>query len=186
MIFSRAWAASETDAGHGAGGADVFPPFDPTTFASQLLWLAISFGLFYLLTSRVILPRIGAILEVRRDRISQDLSEAQRLKEESDAAIAAYEHELAQASANAHKIGQEAREQAKREADAEREKTEAELAGRLEEAEKRIADIKAQAMAQVGEIASDTATAIVGELLGGRISKAEVTRAVADAGARKA
>ena len=56
---------------HGA-----FPPFDPSTFPSQILWLAITFGLFYLFLKRVVLPRIGGILEVRRDRIAQDLDQA--------------------------------------------------------------------------------------------------------------
>ncbi len=78
----RVWP---TKARHGSG---VFPPFDSTHFASQLLWLAITFGLFYLLMSKVIIPRIGGILETRHDRIAQDLDEASRLKGEADAAIA--------------------------------------------------------------------------------------------------
>ena len=48
-----------------AGTAGVFPPFDRSTFPSQLLWLAITFGLFYLFLKKVVLPRIGGILEVR-------------------------------------------------------------------------------------------------------------------------
>ena len=78
---------------HSAG----FPPFDSSTFASQLLWLAISFGLFYWLLSTKVLPRISGILEARADRIARDLAEAQRLKAESDAAGAAYEAALAAA-----------------------------------------------------------------------------------------
>ena len=82
------------DAGHGSG---VFPPFDSTHYASQLLWLAITFGLFYLFMSRVVLPRIGGVIETRRDRIAQDLEQAARLKQDADNAIVAYEQELAQA-----------------------------------------------------------------------------------------
>jgi F-type H+-transporting ATPase subunit b len=82
------------DAAHGGGA---FPPFDPSTFPSQLLWLAITFGLFYLFLKRVVLPRVGGILEVRRDRIAQDLDQAARMKSEADAAVAAYEQELAEA-----------------------------------------------------------------------------------------
>jgi hypothetical protein len=63
-----------------------FPPFETSTFPSQLLWLAITFGLFYLFLQKVVLPRIGGILEVRRDRIAQDLDQAARMREESDAA----------------------------------------------------------------------------------------------------
>src|SRR5512133_1723053 len=72
-----------------------FPPFDAQTFASQLFWFALAFIALYLLMSRVALPRIGSILEARRQRVDGDLAEAQRLKDQSDAAIAAHEKPLA-------------------------------------------------------------------------------------------
>ena len=75
--------------------AGVFPPFDHTTYASQLLWLVITFVIFYLLMQKVIVPRIGGILESRHNRIAQDIDEAGRLKAEADAAVATYEGELA-------------------------------------------------------------------------------------------
>ena len=52
-----------------AGHAKVFPPLDPATFVPQLVWLAISFGLLYLLLKRVALPRVGEVIEERADRI---------------------------------------------------------------------------------------------------------------------
>ena len=81
-----------------------FPPFDPTFFASQLLWLAITFTALYLLMSRVIIPRIGGILEDRRDRIARDLDQAERLKQQSEEAVASYERALAEARSRAQKI----------------------------------------------------------------------------------
>ena len=78
-----------------------FPPFDASTFASQLLWLAITFVALYLLMSRIALPRIGSILETRHQRVEGDLAEAQRLKDQSDAAIAAHEKALAEARGRA-------------------------------------------------------------------------------------
>jgi F-type H+-transporting ATPase subunit b len=156
----------------------VFPPFDSTTFASQLVWLAITFGLFYLFLKRVILPRIGGIIEVRNSRIAQDLDQAARLKEEADAVIAAYEQELADAKARANAIGQQARDGAKAEAEAERKQTEASLDAKLSEAEARIALIKDAAMRDVGTIAEETASAIVQELIGARADKPAVAAAV--------
>ncbi len=72
----------------------VFPPFDATTFASQLLWLAITFGVLYYLMARVAVPRIAGIIEDRRDRIASDLDMADRLKTDSEEALAAYEKAL--------------------------------------------------------------------------------------------
>lgn len=161
-----------------AAGGGAFPPFDPTSFASQILWLVITFGAFYMIMSRVIIPRLAGILETRHDRISRDLDETQRLKSEADAAHAAYEHELAEARNNANRIGLEATEKSKNEAAAAREKVEAELADKLAEAEASIAEIKSKALAEVGTIAADTTDAIVKELIGGKLTKAEITKAV--------
>ncbi|MEO3386159.1 F0F1 ATP synthase subunit B [Mesorhizobium sp. CAU 1741] len=167
---------TETGAEHGAEG--IFPPFDSSTYASQLLWLAITFGLFYLFLNKVVLPRIGGILEVRSGRIAQDLDQAAKLKEEADAAVAAYEQELADARSKANTIGQEARDSAKAEAEAERRKVEAALESQLAEAEARIALIKDAAMRDVGQIAEETAGLIVQELVGAKVEKSAVSAAV--------
>lgn len=157
---------------------DVFPPFDTSTYASQILWLAITFGLFYLFLQRVVLPRIGSILEVRRDRIAQDLDQAAQMKEEADAAIAAYEQDLTEARAKAQQIGQTARDSANAKADTERRRVEAELDAKLDEAESRIASIRDGAMRDVDTIAAETAEAIIEQLSGVRPDDAEVAAAV--------
>ena len=89
-------AHSETPAGHTA-----FPPFQSEHFPSQLVWLAVSFVLLYALMSRIALPRIGAILAARSRAVSDDLAAAERLKEQSNAAQAAYEKALADARTRA-------------------------------------------------------------------------------------
>lgn len=175
-------AATEGDTHSGTGvpaeAHGAFPPFDPATFPSQLLWLAITFGLFYLFLKKVVMPRLGGIIDVRNDRISQDLDHAARLKGEADAAVAAYEQELAEAKAKANAIGQQASDAAKAEAETARKKVEAALDKKLGEAEASIASIKANAMKEVGSIAEDTASAIVEALVGGKTSKAEIAAAV--------
>jgi F-type H+-transporting ATPase subunit b len=170
---------TETGVAHEGGhGSGVFPPFDSSTFASQLLWLAISFGLFYLLMSKVVMPRIGSILETRHDTIARDLDDAARSKAEADAAVAAYEQELTTAKAKGNAIAATAREAAKSKAAADRTSVETSLNDKISAAEARIADIKAKALADVGSIAEETATAVVEQLIGGKVSKAEIASAV--------
>jgi len=167
---------AHTEQAEGHGGS--FPPFDSSTYPSQILWLAITFGLFYLFLKRVVLPRVGGILEDRSARISGDLDEAARMKAEADEAVAAYEQELAEAKAKANAIGQEAHEVSKAKAEAERKKVEAGLSEKLSAAESKIAAIKAKAMGEVGTIAEETSAAIVQQLTGGKIDKAAVSAAV--------
>ncbi|WP_296737851.1 F0F1 ATP synthase subunit B [Mesorhizobium sp.] len=160
---------------------ETFPPFNAATFPSQILWLVITFGLFYLFLKRVVMPRLGGIIDVRNDRITQDLDHAARLKGEADAAVAAYEQELAEARANANKIGQQANDTAKADAESTRKKLEAELEKKLDAAEASIASIKAKAMKEVGTIAEDTTSAIVEALVGGKADKSEIAAAVKSA-----
>lgn len=142
----------------------VFPPFDASTYPSQLLWLAISFGLLYLIMKRVALPRIGEILEERRDKIEGDLAEAERLRHKTDQAIASYEAALAEARAKAHAIAEDTRAANKARLDAERAAREAELAKKIAAAEASINAAKASALGHIGEIAADTAQAVVAQL----------------------
>lgn len=155
-----------------------FPPFDSSTFPSQLLWLAITFGLFYYIMAKMVLPRIGGILEDRRDRIAGDLAEAERLKHETDTAIAAYEQALAEARNKAHAIAQTTRDKLNADVAAKRETAENGLAAKLSEAEERISGIKTAALEQVGEIATETTSALVEALLGKAPAKADTAKAV--------
>jgi F-type H+-transporting ATPase subunit b len=172
---------TETGVAEGEHGGGAFPPFDATTYPSQLLWLVITFGVFFLVMQRVVGPRIGGIIEQRHTRISQDLEEASRLKSEADAAVATYEGELAAARAKANSIGTAARDAAKAKAEADRLAIEASLSEKLKAAETRIADIKAKAFADVGTIAEETASAVVEQLIGAAAAKTDVAAAVAAA-----
>ena len=68
------------EAAHGGAHETGFPPFNPDSFSSQLIWLAISFGILYLLMSRVALPKIATVLEERHDRIADDQSPTSHLQ----------------------------------------------------------------------------------------------------------
>lgn len=164
----------ETPAEH-----NVFPPFDSTTFASQLLWFAITFALLYYLMAKVALPRIAGILEDRRDRIASDLDLADSLKQESEAALEGYDRALAEARARANAIAEGARDGAKQAAAAKRVAVEASLTDKLDAAEKRIGEIKAKALADVGEIARETTEALVNSLVDVKLADREVADAVA-------
>jgi F-type H+-transporting ATPase subunit b len=171
--------SAHTEAPSG-GHKEPFPPFNKETYASQLFWLVLTFVALYVVLSRLALPRIEGIIEGRRSRIAGDLAEAQRLKQESEAATAAYQKVLADARANAQGIAGKARDTMMAEADARRKVTEDDLNKKLEAAEKTISTTKTAAMANVKSIATDAAAAIVQQLIGKAPSEKAVSDAVAD------
>lgn len=162
----------------GHGPKAPFPPFQGETFPSQILWLTISFVALYLLLSRVALPRMSRVIEDRRNKIGADLDHASRLRNESEAAQAAYEKSLADARARAQALAAETHQKLAAETEERRKGLEASLKTKLEAAEAQIADTKAKAMANVRGIAVDTTGLIVERLVGKAPAPATVERAV--------
>ncbi|WP_375633551.1 MULTISPECIES: F0F1 ATP synthase subunit B [unclassified Bartonella] len=192
MFVSSAYAQNtETSIEHIKKVAEhanrVFPPFDFVHFGSHFFWLAISFVLFYLFISRVIVPRIGGVIETRRDRIASDLDQAMRMKQEADIVVETYERKLAEARLNAQAIAQVASEELKEKAELERKEIEESLEKKLADAEKQITKIRDKAMQNVGSIAEEVALEIVKKLIDVDISKEAVRSVVktADYGGRQ-
>ena len=163
------------------GGKPQFPPFNKETFASQLVWLVVFFVALYVIIKRWAIPQIGGIIEARTEKIDGDLAEAKRLRDQSDAALAAYEKSLADARGRAQALAGETRDKLAAEAEVARKKLEAELNARLAKAEQTIAATKTSAMSNVQGIAADTASAIVERLTGTAPQASAVQAAVADA-----
>ena len=155
-------AHTAADGGHKAP----FPPFQKDTFASQLVSLLVAFVALYLIVSRIALPRVGGVIDARQNAIEGDLNAAQKLKDESDAALKAYESELAAARSRAQAIGAETREKLNAASEAERKTLEQQLSVKLAEAEKTIAATRETAMSNVRGIAAEAASAIVQRLIG--------------------
>jgi F-type H+-transporting ATPase subunit b len=166
-------AHTEADGGH-----KVFPPFQKDTFASQLVSLAIAFVALYLIVSKIALPRVGGVIDKRQDKIEGDLAAAQKLKDESDSALKAYESELAAARSRAQAIGAETREKLNAASEAERKTLEDRLSQKLTDAEKTIASTREAAMSNVRGIATDAAAAIVQRLTGVTPDSTSVGQAV--------
>ena len=158
---------TQTQVGQDGGAHSNFPPFDPSTFASQLVWFAIAFGFLYWYMSKRGLPQLGAVIDGRKAQIARDLDDATAMQQRADAAAAAHERTLAEARAKAQSLAQAARDAAAADAQAKRKALEDELAAKLAAAEREIAATRASAMTNVAEVARDAAGAIV-ERLGGR------------------
>jgi F-type H+-transporting ATPase subunit b len=180
-------------AGHGAthatvgvadgknGAASAFPPFDKSSFSSQLIWLALTFGFLYWMLSKSLLPRLSGVIEHRADGIRADLAEADHLKSVTENSLKAYEDALATAKGNAASIAKTQRDTLAAETDREKAAVDAQMATKVADAEKRIAAGKQNALAAVSTVAADTAGEIVAKLTGQSVTRDEITRAVAAA-----
>jgi F-type H+-transporting ATPase subunit b len=154
------------------------PQLNPLDWAPQIIWLIITFGILYVLMVKVALPRIGGVIDARAAHIAKDLAEADKLRRQTEEAIAAYEQALAQAKQKAHAIIDASRAKLKEEMAGERSQLEQELGKKSAEAEERINAAKASAMKDVNAVATDVAADIVRQLIGTAPAKAEIEQAV--------
>ncbi len=154
------------------------PQLDVSTFASQILWLVLTFVPLYLIVVRVALPRIGEVIEARRDKIDDDLKKAAARRDEARTVLAEYEALQAEAQAKAQAL----LKQAKDEMAAEAAQQHAELAAKLAEqtmaAEARINAAKAEALTNLEQAVVEVAGAATAKLLGVAPSQEEVSQAV--------
>ncbi len=167
----------ETSAGH----EGAFPPFDPATFTSTIFWLVVCFGALYLLMSRIALPRVKSILQTRSAKIQEDLAAARTMRQEALQASSAYDKTMAEALSRSQALAAETRAKVKLEQDAKRLTLEASLTHRLQTAEAQIAEMKAAAMANVGQIAHEAASAIVEHITGKPADPDAIARALSEA-----
>lgn len=142
------------------------PQLDPQVFSPQLVWLAITFVVLYLLMARVALPRIGEVLEARQDKIAHDLDAAATLKTEAEAVLEEYEEAMAGARSDAQGLLAQAAEERAAEAAGRQAEFDAKIAGQLHDAEVRIAEARKAAIAHVGEVAGEVVRAATAKLIG--------------------
>jgi F-type H+-transporting ATPase subunit b len=154
------------------------PQFVVTTFAPQLIWLAIIFVALYVAMARIGLPLVGGAIAARRARIDGDIAKATQMKEEAAAVIAAYERALAQARADAQAtIRQTAERFAAAAAERQRQLVHS-LAAETDAAERRIAAAKDQALAGLRDMAVEVARAAALKIAGTEIDPARAGTAV--------
>lgn len=169
---------------HGAAAAEAasagLPQFDPTYFASQVFWLAIVFGLLYLLLSQALLPKLGGVIQARATKLQGDIDAAAKANAEAQDALAGYEKALAGARHQARVAADAARADAAASRAKASAAAEAQLAGRLSAAEDRLAAERSQSLAAARDAAADVAREIVAKVAGVEIS-AEKARTLAGA-----
>jgi F-type H+-transporting ATPase subunit b len=142
------------------------PQLDPAFFATQLFWLAICFVVLYLLMSRLALPQIAGVLKQREDKIQGDLETAQKLKDETRSVIAAYEEALATARGEAQTLARQTADEASAESARRQQEVSDRIGAQLAAAERRIAEARTTAMANVASMAGEVAQAAFARLTG--------------------
>ena len=127
------------------------------TYASQIFWLLITFGILYFGIGKMMVPRVQGVMDLREQRIAQDLANAEKARAEADTTEAAWTAQMDAARAAA---------QAAAAAESQLRSADAELSERVAHHDVAIANAKAAAMVNVQTIAAEAAQELVQRLSG--------------------
>lgn len=163
---------------HGEGKKSGLPQLDPSTYPSQIFWLLVSFVLLYTLMSRVALPRVTEVLDMRQTQRDNNLSRASHLQEDADKIRQTLEAAMASAQAEAQ-AAMNAREQenAKKLA-AESARFLEHARTRIQNAEQNIAKAKEEALHSLADISAEVAADIVQKVSGVAANKNDAKKVV--------
>jgi F-type H+-transporting ATPase subunit b len=176
-LLACAFAATAAVAaeGHSSGG---MPQLDATKFAPQIIWLAITFAVLYVLMAKVALPRVAEVLETRADHVNDDLRRAEEARAESEAVMQAYERALADARGKAQAEARAATGAVQAVAEQRERDAAAVLQREATEADARIAEAKLAAMGNVRSVATEVAVAATRRIGGFDVDPARAAAAV--------
>jgi F-type H+-transporting ATPase subunit b len=167
QVYSALTAALVVGASGAASAASGgMPQLNPHTFAPQVIWLAITFVVLYLIMSKLAVPAISDTLEKRQGKIQADLDAAEKASEETRALVAAYEKRLADSREQARRLHREQAEADSAAATARLAELGNTLNARIDEAEQRIGQQRQVVLEGLEDMAHDIAADVYSKLAG--------------------
>lgn len=155
------------------------PQLDPSSYASQLFWLVVTFAITYVAMAKFVVPNIREVLERRRNQIQHDLDTAERAQRDAESAKNAYMQAMHEAKENSKKQIAEAQKEVDRLISAEQAKVAAELDAKMAESATRIAEQRKQAYASIAPMLTDIVSDITKRMTGKEPDSAMVAEKIA-------
>ncbi len=171
--------ASGTEAVEVAAKAPGMPQLDFSTYPNQIFWLLVSFAVLYFIISRIVIPRIGSVIEDRHNAIANDIEQAAEFRRKADEAEAAYNTALVEARAEAMRIAEETKALIKKDVEAAIAKADIEISAKSAESEGRIKEIRANALKDIEAVANIAAVDVVAAVLPSAADEKALKAAVA-------
>tara|TARA_Y100000591_G_scaffold119814_1_gene102387 strand:+ start:24 stop:593 length:570 start_codon:yes stop_codon:yes gene_type:complete len=156
------------------------PQLNPEFWFSQIFWLIITFGIMFILLSKLILPKISENLEVRKAQISENIEAAEKQREESDKKLNEYDKLIFNSKNEAKNYFNKAREKILKDVDKKREDLEKEISEEINKAEKEILDLKNKSPEKIRKIAIETSSDLVKQLIGVEVNNSSISAIVED------
>ena len=156
------------------------PQLNPEFWVSQIFWLILTFGILYIVLSKLILPKISANLELRKSQIQENIEAAEKQRESSDAKLKEYDNIILKSKLEAKNIFRDAREKIIKDINSKKETLDKQIDEEIKKAEQEIGVLKKDAPEKISKIAIETSAQLVKKLIGAEMNNSSISAIVND------
>ena len=171
FLFSKEAFAAES------GG---MPQLNPEFWVSQIFWLTLTFGVLYVVLSKLILPKISNNLESRKSQILENIEAAEKQREDSEAKLEEYEEIISKSKLEAKNIFSQSREKVLKDISAKREVLDKQIDEEISKAEQEINNLRESATDKINMIAIETSSELIQKLIGAEVNNSSISAIVDD------
>ena len=175
-IFFSFLFSLETFAAESGG----MPQLNPEFWISQIFWLTLTFGILYIILSKLILPKISDNLESRKSQILENIEAAEKQRENSEEKLTEYEEIVSKSKMEAKSIFNQAREKALKDISAKKEVLDKQIDEEISKAEQEIKELQSGAAEKINKIAIETSSELIQKLIGAEVNNSSISAIVDD------
>ena len=177
LLFVTCFACFNTVFAAESGG---MPQLNPEFWISQIFWLIITFGILFIVLTKVILPKISDNLETRKSQILENIETSDKQKEESQKKIEEYEKIILDSKLKAKNHFNEAREKILDNINKKRAALEKDLDQEIDGVEEELSDLRNKSGQKINKIAAETSAELIKELIGEEVNSSSIAAIVDD------
>ena len=156
------------------------PQLNPEFWISQIFWLTLTFGILYVVLSKLILPKISANLELRKSQIQENIEAAEKQRESSESKLKEYDDIVLKSKLEAKNIFKDAREKVIKNINSKKEVLDKQINDEIKKAEQEIEHLKKGAPEKINKIAIETSSELVKKLIGAEVNNSSISAIVND------
>ena len=161
------------------------PQLNPEFWISQIFWLTITFGILYVVLSKLILPKISTNLELRKSQILENIEAAEKQREESEIKIKEYEEIIQNGKNEAKNYFNQTREKVIKDINVKKDSLDKELGVEIKKAETEIQNLKNKVPDKINKIAIETSSDLIQKLIGIQVNSSSISAIVNDLSRKK-
>ena len=181
LLFLSIFLSSAVNAAENLG----MPQLDTVFWVSQIFWLTITFSILFVLLSKLILPKISANLEMRKSLILENISEAEKKREDSELKIKEFEEIVERSKNEANNFLNQAKVKLTKSINLKKKTLEKELSEEIQKVETEIQELKNKAPERINKIAVETSTDLLQQLIGADVNSSSISAIVDDLSRKK-